>query len=70
MASLFQNLKAWIKDNFLQKERDRECLPLKEVQKYKAEDEILEAIEKDREKLQKDEKLIKVLSRIEARLLR
>ena len=110
----------WVRDNFLQKEKDRECPSLKEIQKYKAKEEIIEAIEKEtgqdiesikagkgsirqiamdllcriggltgveigrmmgvdystvsqgrkrlREKLQKDKKLMQLLSRIETRL--
>lgn len=37
----------WVKDNFLQKKKDRECPSLKEIQKYKAKEEIIEAIVKE-----------------------
>lgn len=37
----------WIKDKFLKKQNDRECPSLKEIQRYRAKEEIIEAIEKE-----------------------
>ncbi|MBI5027193.1 MAG: hypothetical protein HZC12_10810, partial [Nitrospirae bacterium] len=37
----------WIRDNFLKRKKDRECPPLREIQKYKAKEEIIEAVEKE-----------------------
>lgn len=37
----------WIKDTFLQKEKDRECPSLRAIQRYKAKEEIMGVIEKE-----------------------
>tara|TARA_B100000315_G_scaffold33208_1_gene27881 strand:+ start:376 stop:1365 length:990 start_codon:yes stop_codon:yes gene_type:complete len=37
----------WIKNNFLEKERDRERPPLHKIQKYKAKEVIIEVVEKE-----------------------
>ena len=38
---------AWIKDKFLKGEKDRECPPLRDLQRYRAKEEIMAAITKD-----------------------
>lgn len=37
----------WIRENVLEKETDRECPPLLKLQKYKAKEAIIEAVEKE-----------------------
>lgn len=37
----------WIKEKFLKGEKDRECPPLREIQRYRAKEEILQAVEKE-----------------------
>lgn len=37
----------WIKEKFLKGEKDRECPPLREIQRYRVKEEILQAVEKE-----------------------
>ena len=37
----------WVKNNFFEKERDRECPPLLKIQKYMAKETIIENVEKE-----------------------
>jgi len=37
----------WIRDKFLKRKKDRECPSLREIQRYKAKEEIIEAVEKE-----------------------
>jgi len=37
----------WVKDKFLKRKKDRECPSLREIQRYRAKEEIIEAVEKE-----------------------